>query len=242
MFSQKTDVSETSRDESLCPLHKTKHSLNQCIGFRFKPLAIRRQFVKENGICCRCCGQQKYTSKNCTASVTCDVCGEEDHPTALHVSPRNPQSVHGGEEVEASSAITNSCTYVCGDPRGVSKSCAKTVLVRVYPEGEPHKALRVYAIIDDQSNRTLARSKFFDHFNENGNKMDCLLASCSGHTAVTGRIAAGCIVESFDGSSQLKLPTLIECDGIPNVRHEIPTPEAAYCHPHRQSIADLIPP
>ena len=35
-----------------------------------------------------------------------------------------------------------------------------------------------------------------------------------------------------------KLPTLIECDGIPQDREEIPTPEIAKVHPHLRCMAD----
>jgi hypothetical protein len=38
------------------------------------------------------------------------------------------------------------------------------------------------------------------------------------------------------------MPTLIECDTIPNNRSEIPTPEAARNYPHLTDIADSIPP
>jgi hypothetical protein len=49
------------------------------------------------------------------------------------------------------------------------------------------------------------------------------------------------MIRSLDGTV-LEMPTLIECDTIPNNRSEIPTPEVARNYPHLTDIADSIPP
>ena len=69
-----------------------------------------------------------------------------------------------------------------------------------------------------------------------------MLSSCSGHVTTTRRQASGSLIESLDGSTKLSLPTLIECNQIPNIREEIPTPEVAKYHDHLSDIADEIPP
>ena len=68
------------------------------------------------------------------------------------------------------------------------------------------------------------------------------LLSCAGSTQTQGRVAKGYIVESLDGHTMLKLPTLLECDQIPNDRNEIPTPDVAQHHTHLKDIAKHIPP
>jgi len=70
----------------------------------------------------------------------------------------------------------------------------------------------MYAIIDEQSN--------------------CSLASTE---------ASGYIVESLDKSVSLHLPTLLECNQIPNIRSEIPTQDAARHFSHLRDIAHEIP-
>ncbi len=47
----------------------------------------------------------------------------------------------------------------------VAKHAPKSALSQCFPSGQREKAIRVYAIIDDQSNRSLMRSKFFDVLN-----------------------------------------------------------------------------
>ncbi len=95
--------------------------------------------------------------------------------------------------------------------------------------------------MDDQSNRSLARSEFFNFFQIRGLDSPYTLRMCAGVTETSGRRATGFIVESLDGTTSVMLPTLIECNHMPDNRSEIPTPAAAQHHPHLKSIAHKIP-
>lgn len=57
----------------------------------------------------------------------------------------------------------------------------------------------------------------------------------------SGRRATDFTIESLDKRVHLSLPTLIECDMLPDDKAEIPSPEVALHHPHRNSISHLIP-
>ncbi|XP_064462753.1 uncharacterized protein LOC135373586 [Ornithodoros turicata] len=100
----------------------------------------------------------------------------------------------------------------------------------------------MYAVLDDQSNRSLARPAFFDVFGVQGDESPYTLKTCAGAVESSGRRASGYVVESIDGRVRVPLPTLIECMQIPDDRNEIPTPEVAHHHPHLKKIAGLIPP
>lgn len=89
--------------------------------------------------------------KSCRADIRCEECGSSQHPTALH--PPETQIQNGGEGEN----ILTKCTAVCG-AQFTGRSCAKAVLVDVYPKETPSQRLCIYALIDDQSNSTLARS------------------------------------------------------------------------------------
>ena len=67
------------------------------------------------------------------------------------------------------------------------------------------------------------------------------LKICSGIKQTQGRRAEGLVIESLDKRVKYQLPTVTECDEIPNNREEIPTPEIARVHPHLRQIADEIP-
>ncbi|XP_035986523.1 uncharacterized protein LOC118560020 isoform X2 [Fundulus heteroclitus] len=83
---------------------------------------------------------------------------------------------------------------------------------------------------------------FFELFQIQGASYPYTLKTCAGLTGVSGRRAGGFMVESINEQLSLPLPTLLECNDIPNNRSEIPTPQAASHHAHLQRIADKIPP
>lgn len=234
---KKTEISPGANKDNVkvCPIHNTNHSLNDCKAFRAKTIVERKAFLKEKGLCFKCCGTVRHMAKDCKIeSPTCGLC-RGTHPTGLHI---DEVKGHGGERQEE--AVTTKCTQMCGDGfKG--RSCAKIVLVRVHPRGKPHLSRSMYAIVDDQSNKSLAKSEFFQIFKENGAETPYSLLSCSGSTMASGRRAKGYIIESLDGI-QWDLPTLIECNEIPDNRSEIPTPEVAQQYKHLQDIANLIPP
>lgn len=101
---------------------------------------------------------------------------------------------------------------------------------------------RVYAILDEQSNRSLARSEFFNVFKISGCSYAYTLKTCAGCTETAGRRASGYTVEPVDKNVSIPLPMLLERNQIPKVRAEIPKPDAAYHHAHLKRIADKIPP
>jgi hypothetical protein len=49
------------------------------------------------------------------------------------------------------------------------------------------------------------------------------------------------MVESLDGNIHIPLPTLIECDMLPDDRSEIQSPDAARHYPHLKHLADKGP-
>ena len=85
------------------------------------------------------------------------------------------------------------------------------------------------AILDEQSKirvQQLQGQKVVHHHTH---------SRCVVLTETAGRTARGYVVESFDEKMSLRLPTLIECNQVPNnhsVRH----------HSHLRRIADEIPP
>ena len=182
-------------------------------------------------------------------NIKCATCQSSRHSTLLHNANFNyegnlvsHQALVGEERLAyQKEQVSSKCTQICGN--GFSgKSCAKTILVNVYPMGQRHNTVKMYAIFDDQSNRTLARSEFFQSFNINTSEVEYSLSSCAGKLVTSGKTAHGYIIESLDGLLQLDLPTILECNEIPNVRDEIATPEVVYHHAHLTGIARCIPP
>ncbi|RXN14933.1 hypothetical protein ROHU_008863 [Labeo rohita] len=95
--------------------------------------------------------------------------------------------------------------------------------------------------MDEQSNRSLVRSQFFEVFNDQSPSAPYILRTCAGVKESAGRRASGYEVESLHGTVRIPLPSRIECNDIPDNRDEIPTPDVARSHTHLKSVAHLIP-
>ncbi|XP_060745195.1 uncharacterized protein LOC132858752 [Tachysurus vachellii] len=232
-----------------CFIHNKPHPLSRCRGFRMKPMEERKLLLKQQGICFKCCSSIAHMAKNCDQAVKCSECNSISHMAALHPGPapwtREPQFPTSedhkeSEDVPVESEVSSACTEVCGDSQ-LPRSCSKVCLVKVFPESHREKALKMYAILDDQSNRSLARSEFFDLFGITECSVAYTLKTCAGTVETEGRQARGFQVESFDGSIVLRLPVLLECNEIPDNRSEIPTPEVVRNHRHLKHLARYIP-
>lgn len=114
-------------------------------------------------------------------------------------------------------------------------------MVRVYPAGQREKAVKAYAVLNEQSNRSLAKTELFVLLGIGAGAAPYTLKTCSGVIETSGRRARDLIVESIDGNVQIPLPTLIECDMMPDDRLEIPSAEMAHHYPHLKPVADKIP-
>nr|XP_027232694.1 uncharacterized protein LOC113824146 [Penaeus vannamei] len=210
-----------------CIIHGTNHSLHECKSFKSKSLEERKKLLKENRICFKCCISKNHLSRDCPEDITCKDCG-----SSWQEKPE--QSVVKESVREQALNVTNKSTGVCEEFPG--KSCAKILPVYVFHESNPRKRMKSYVILDDQSNKSLAKGELLDFFDVRSVAEEYIITSCSGRSVMTGRKAGGLCIQAVDGSLQMSLPTVIECDELPNNRTEIPTPNIARLHPHLKDI------
>lgn len=257
VFVKKTDVSTTASGSlscqsekpdgpgKHCPIHNKPHPLSKCRTFRSKHLDERKAYLKENSVCYRCCDSTQHVAKDCKLSVKCRECDSEKHVSALHPGPA-PWSCEKAkcepeQQKDDLPNVISKCTEICSSSPQ-PRSCSKICLVKAYPSNQRNKMQHVYAVLDDQSNRSLAKSQFFDLFGIETNLSPYTLKTCSGTVEMAGRKANGFTVESLDGKSIVTLPILIECNTIPDDKAEIPTPEITRHFHHLAPVADKIPP
>lgn len=124
----------------------------------------------------------------CSWSAQCD----SDHlvPPTQGSARSTPPPNNGGEKEHTgtSVAVNSQCTQVCG-PVLTGRSCSKICLVRVYYQGQPEKAVNMFAILDDESNRSLVRSGFFKLFSIKSQLFPYKLKTCAGPVDTSGHKA-----------------------------------------------------
>ena len=143
--------------------------------------------------------------RECRSSVSCEEC-DGPHPTVMHEeknlvgqpdkSPR--QTLH-------TTARGNRGTT--DDPQ----NCSKTVLVDLCMAGSPERKLRVYAILDDQSNTSLIDERVLDYFGKKFPKTQYTLRFASQNVQVeeTGYLVSGLRASPALGGPSIELPDLL---------------------------------
>lgn len=219
------------------------HDITECKSFTKMTVAERENWIYEGRLCFRCLSPDHVASA-CKENIQCGICGSERHSVLLHLSKEEKKERAAKERETPTKTPENvnpKCTAICKGKTG-GLSCSKIVLLDVFSEDRPSYTQRVYAIVDDQSNASLIAPQLADKLNASGPESKYYLSTCGGEREVRyGRRVTGLIVKSVHGRTA-RLPTLIECDGVPGDKEEIPTPDIALQYPHLQDIADEIPP
>lgn len=164
----KGEVNNTGRT---CPLHKyAQHTLETCREFRKKPIEERRQFLKDNKLCFRCC-KFEHRIRDCKVPIKCDECNSLKHTSSLHFD-RKPTEKYDKQKdkdkkqespsARSHDSVNSKCSKLCGDA-SLCKSCAKILKVNVYHKDNTKFKVKMYVVLDDQRNRTLANSRFFEN-------------------------------------------------------------------------------
>lgn len=147
-------------------------------------------------ICFRCIASCIHVGKDCKCTAKCSECQSEIHLTALHAGtppkPKDPEKeAQGGEEKddqrqgEEPNQITTTCTEICGNTPG-GKSCSKIFLAKIYVNGKPNAKIKAYVVIEDQSNRLLAKSQVFERLKLDGEKSSYTMRTCAGTAQIEG--------------------------------------------------------
>lgn len=191
-----------------------------------------------------------HLAKDCKLTVKCSECESNRHVTVMHPGPpcqgpehSTPQLSYGaeGDDNELStSTVTSHCTEICGKGQP-GKSCSKICLVDVFPQNQPEKVVKIYTVLVDQSNRSLAKNDFFELLGIDSEPSSYSLRTCAGVTNMSARKAEGFMISPVAGGASFALPPLIECNQILASRCEIPTPNVALSHSHLRSVASKIP-
>ena len=145
----------------------------------------------------------------------------------------------------SASAVDLSMTKVGGECTQVgSILVSKTVLVDIMLDGCPGKSLRVYAILDEQSDSTLIDDAALDFFGKQFPSVtyDLVPADASNIIRTVGRQVKGLTVKGVLNNQILKLNDVLSLNKLTNSKAQVTTPEMALMHEHTAPYADKFPP
>ena len=124
----------------------------------------------------------------------------------------------GGGAAPPKDKVNSNCTEVCDSIPG-GKSCAKICKVVVYTErAERNEGIPSYAVVDDQSNSTLAKAQLFDQLGITSPPTVYNMRTCAGYSQHLGRGTSELWIRSIGGNAQVKIPFVRECEDIPGTQ------------------------
>ena len=112
----------------------------------------KEQLISEQDLCNRCL--YKSHEDDCAFNIACMKC-KRNHLTFMHAYDEWKTS-------KAKDTPRVMCTQICSSESG--RNCSKTLLTEITMEGVPNKKMKVYTIIDEQSNTSLVDQKVLDFF------------------------------------------------------------------------------
>lgn len=233
------------KDRSCFLCKKPGHNLDTCRQFLAKPVADRKEFAKEKGLCFGCLGHG-HTSKNCKNRTRCTICSRM-HPTSLHGDYRNTRGT--------SNATSDPSSLSAPEPFPVNigavhmnfsqSNCKSSMIVPVYVShtSDPSNERLVYALLDTQSDTTFILEDTYRALGLSGNSVKLSLSTMhSENTLIDSCKIGGLMVRGYDSKLKIPLPPAYTRDIMPANRSHIPTAEMASHWSHLEVVADKLMP
>ena len=235
-----------------CYEHKmTGHHISTCKRFAARAHAEKQALIKEHNLCFSCL-KRGHRSSDCKIKLSCDKC-DKSHPSVLHkdvpfkknddkITTSEASKLEQPRSVTANVPVSTMCTLVCGDKNN-SKTCAKTILADAYHCSNPSVSLRVYVIIDEQSNASFVDVKLVKFLNVSfpteTYKMSTAQSSCSIRTE--GYQVTGLKLRGVINNRVINVPFALSCAGLLDTRRDAATPDTLRAHASLAKYAARFP-
>ena len=223
--------SEDPEDASFCPLCKGRHSLVTCKNFLEKSVKERRDLCMSKGLCFSCLGP-RHTARQCKRKALCELC-KKLHATVLH---RLLTEQKNEEKAKETVKAMNNCVS-CSDT-----TTSMILLVLIHHKDDPDRRVKVYAVLDDQSDTCFITDDITKSLGVTGPAVKLELGTMDAVENIDTQKIEGLIVSHFDGQVYIPLPKAYTRNLIPGLRGQIPRPETARKYEHLKTIADEISP
>ena len=224
-----------TREEKFCLFCEKKgHKIHNCFEFRAVSHEQQQQVIMKHDLCFRCLGRHRVAT--CQVDVVCFKCNGK-HATAFHLSRHQPRSKADSKpsSVPPKEGRTDDLSNQDKEPQVLctriedtieNVNCSKTLLVEISMAEVPDKTITAYAIIDEQSNRTLVDDrvlKFFGkEFPTTEYCMKVAVQDCEFNKS--GKLVSGLSVRGKFEDEIIPLPEALSCQDIADTTSGVASP------------------
>ena len=207
-----------------CPMHSNSakpHALAECREFIRLPQVERHRIASGSRACFRCL--KDHPIRSCNSTTKCNICSSDRHHTLRH-------------QARPINVVTH-----CTQRELPTRLCSKIIPVTISSPVKRDKRIETLAIMDEQSNTTLAHPDIFDALHVETQQVHYTLNTLGENkTHKTGRLGDFLIQGKFR-TELFNLRNVTECDSIPNSAHELATCEDCENWPHLRKITRHLP-
>ena len=217
-----------------CPLcnlekrEKVEHGLTDCKKFKDLSLEERKNFVYKNRVC-RSCLLVGHVGLYCRNRATCGVC-EKKHPTLLHDESFN-------KDPEGSLAATSVASHKIAS-ENITFQNQSLILPVTLSTSSNDINVKVYAILDSQSDVSFITSNVYSRLNVKGEKTKLRITTILGEESVESTRVKGIYISGAE-DQRILLPPLYT-SSLSKDSANIPDKEVARRYKHLQPIVSKI--
>ena len=192
------------------------HSLDKCDKVIKQSLKDRYSFLKSKGLCFSCLkyGHQKMS---CRQKSSCTVCRKE-HPSILHVEPRDQNQTSQQSESDQCPEVKNSTTFMGA---GNSLRQALPILPVRVKSINSDNYIETYAFLDTGSTATFCTENIIRSLNIEGKKTKLSLVTMGQSAVHDCYVVTGLEISNLCGNDVISLPPVFSQETLPVTSNDI---------------------
>ena len=238
---------EKRNRQTLCLFCKVSHDLENCDKFLRLPLNERREFVLAKRLCWGCL-KWGHVNKDCRRKKACKTCNGP-HPSALHDETWKTPTKEEAPNVKQDSSNSNKDASVSNrievcHMKGFDHCTSHSLIVPVWlhHQNNPENKIKVYALLDEQSDACFIRESTLNTLGVDGPEIHLELSTVLAQKTITSKKITGLSVRGINETIDIPLPRTYTRNVIPARSSQIPIPETARKWPHLKEIASHLMP
>ena len=231
--------------ETSCLFCKASHDLTACEKFLQIPLTDRRSFVIAKRLCWGCL-RWEHQNRDCRRKKSCKTCSGP-HPSVLHdetwKGPLKEEAPNqDNHESEKDTSVSHRTDVY--DVEGSDQSTSHTLIVPVWlhHQSNPQDKIRVYALLDEQSDACFVTESAINSLGVDGPDTRLELSTVLACKTITSKKITGLTIRGVNEATDIPLPKPYTRNVIPARHSQIPRPETARKWPHLEGIARHLMP
>ena len=235
---------ENKAQRMTCLFCKVSHDIDTCDKFLCLPLTERRNFVQAKRLCWGCL-KWGHVNKDCRGKKPCKTCNGP-HPTSLHDQTWKPPPKRETPNQDSSANQDTSVSHrveVC-NTKGFDYGTSHSLIVPVWlhHQDNPKGKVKVYALLDEQSDACFIKESTLTALGVDGPEVDLELSTVLGQKTIISKRITGLTVRGVNETTEITLPRTYTRNVIPARRSQIPRHDTALKWPHLESIASYLMP